>query len=433
MRDSATETEAYMTAKATTVPCSPIPMLDLKRQYQGIREEVLAAIERVCQSQQFVLGPEVEALEQEVAKFVGTGNAVACASGTDALWLALAGVGIGPGDRVITTPFSFFASASSIVRAGAEPVFADVDPKTLNLNPESVRQVIIAEAQTSRSSSKPKRKTAGKSPDSSRINATRRKPDSQHQSKGRVKAILPVHLYGQCSDMDALREIADEHELTLIEDAAQAIGAKWRDQNAGNIGAAAAFSFYPTKNLSAYGDAGMVTTKDAGIADHMRRLRNHGSPERYVHTEFGWNARMDGLQASVLRVKLKHINEWNDCRRKCAEIYDQLLGDAGLVSQKVVTLPHRSASAFHIFHQYVIRAKRRDELRKFLTERGIGSEVYYPIPLHLQPVFSYLGYKKGDLPESERAAKEVLALPMFPELTAEEQSHVVDAIADFYA
>lgn len=422
-----------MTAKTTIAPYSPIPMLDLKRQYQGIREEVLAAIERVCQSQQFVLGPEVEALEREVAAFVGDGEAVACASGTDALWLALAASGISPGDKVITTPFSFFASASSIVRAGAEPVFADVDPKTLNLNPEAVRQAIIAETQTTHRSGKPKPKTSSKAPGSSRIDATRRKPASQHRSKGRVKAILPVHLYGQCANMDALREIAAEHDVMLIEDAAQAIGAKWHAEKAGSMGIAAAFSFYPTKNLSAYGDAGLVTTNDATTADHMRRLRNHGSPERYVHTEFGWNARMDAIQATVLRVKLKHLSEWNDQRRRHAETYDRLLQDAGLVSQKIVRLPHRNASAFHIFHQYVIRAKRRDALRKFLTERGIGSEVYYPIPLHLQPVFSYLGYKKGALPESERAAKEVLALPMFPELTEDEQLRVVDAIADFYA
>lgn len=422
-----------MTAKNTIAPYSPVPMLDLKRQYQGIREEVLAAIERVCQSQHFVLGPEVEALEREVAMFVGAGEAVACASGTDALWLALAAAGVGPGDKVITTPFSFFASASSIVRAGAEPVFADVDPKTLNLNPEAVRQAIIAETQTSLRSAKYERRTGGKPPVSCRNKPAKRSSASQYPSRGRIKAILPVHLYGQCADMDALREVAAEHDVVLIEDAAQAIGAEWRDQSAGTFGSAAAFSFYPTKNLSAYGDAGVVTTNDAAIANHMRRLRNHGSPERYLHTEFGWNARMDAIQAAVLRVKLKHINDWNDRRRKRAEIYDQLLLGAGLVSQKVVTLPHRSAPAFHIFHQYVIRGKRRDDLRKFLTERGIGSEVYYPIPLHLQPVFSYLGYKKGTLPESERAAKDVLALPMFPELTEEEQSRVVDAIADFYA
>jgi dTDP-4-amino-4,6-dideoxygalactose transaminase len=410
-----------------------VPMLDLKRQYQGIREEVLAAIERVCQSQHFVLGPEVEALEREVAAFAGAGEAVACASGTDALWLALAAVGVGPGDKVITTPFSFFASASSIVRAGAEAVFADVDPKTLNLDLEAVRQAIIAQSHARGRSGKPKRYAASRYPGFSRNARAKSKLTKQHPSAGRIKAILPVHLYGQCADMDALREIAAEHDIVLIEDAAQAIGAKWRGQNAGNIGAAAAFSFYPTKNLSAYGDAGMVTTNNRAMAEHMRRLRNHGSPERYVHTEFGWNARMDAIQAAVLRVKLQHLTDWNNRRRQHAESYDRLLQDAGLVSQKVVTLPHRSEYAFHIFHQYVIRAKRRDDLRQFLTEKGIGSEVYYPIPLHLQPVFSHLDYKKGDLPESEQAAKEVLALPMFPELTEGEQSRVVEAIADFYA
>ena len=407
-------------------------MLDLKRQYEGIRAEVLAAIERVCHSQHFVLGPEVEAFEEEVAAFVGAGEAVACASGTDALWLALAAAGVGPGDKVITTPFSFFASASSIVRAGGEPVFADVDPKTLNLNPEAARQAIIAPLHARGRSAKPKREAASNYSGSSRNRARRGKSAKQDSTAGRIKAILPVHLYGQCADMDALREMAAEHNLVLIEDAAQAIGARWHAEKAGSMGVAAAFSFYPTKNLSAYGDAGLVTTNDGAMAEHMRRLRNHGSPERYLHTEFGWNARMDAIQAAVLRVKLQHITEWNNRRRQHAETYDRLLQDAGLVSQKVVRLPHRSASAFHIFHQYVIRAKRRDGLRQFLAEKRIGSEVYYPIPLHLQPVFSHLGYKKGDLPESERAAKEVLALPMFPELTEDEQIRVVDAIADFY-
>jgi len=236
--------------------------------------------------------------------------------------------------------------------------------------------------------------------------------------------------------MDSLQQIADEFGLVVIEDAAQAIGAKWRDRAAGSLGASAAFSFYPTKNLSAYGDAGIVTTQDPGAASHMRRLRNHGSPERYLHTEFGWNARMDAIQAAVLRVKLKHINKWNQQRRERAETYDRLLREAGLVSFPS-TAPIRplcaSSKVFHVFHQYVVRAERRDELRKFLAQREIGTEVYYPIPLHLQPVFGYLGYKEGDLPESERAAKEVLALPMFPELTEEEQKRVVDGIAEFYS
>jgi dTDP-4-amino-4,6-dideoxygalactose transaminase len=375
-----------------------VPLLDLARQYASIREEVLAAIERVCASQQFVLGPEVEALEREIAAFVGAKETVACASGTDALWLALVAAGVGSGDRVITTPFSFFASASSIVRAGAEPVFVDIDPQTLNLDPAQVKLALRAD--------------------------------------GNVRAILPVHLYGQCADWDALQKVADEFGIPLIEDAAQAIGAKWGDRTAGSLGVSAAFSFYPTKNLSAYGDAGVVTTQDPARAEHMRRLRNHGSPERYLHTEFGWNARMDAIQAAVLRVKLKHINKWNQQRRERAVTYDRLLSHAGLISadsEAPVRRLHTSPQAFHVFHQYVIRLERRDELRKFLATRGIGTEVYYPIPLHVQPAFNYLEYKEGDLPESERAAKEVLALPMFPELTEEEQRVVVQGIAEFFS
>jgi dTDP-4-amino-4,6-dideoxygalactose transaminase len=422
-----------------------IPTLDLKRQYAEIQAEIRAAIERVCASQQFVLGPEVEALEQEVAQYVGAKHAVGCASGTDALWLALAAAGVGPGDQVITTPFSFFASASSIVRTGAEPVFADIEADTLNLDPAKVRALLESRSRSLDSVARPASGSSGiPQDDSTKTVIGCCRPE-------RTKALLPVHLYGQCAEMTALQELSLEHNLPLIEDAAQAIGAKWDGKAAGSIGLSAAFSFYPTKNLSAYGDAGMVTTNDPVVADHMRRLRNHGSPERYLHTEFGWNARMDAIQAAVLRVKLKHIDDWNERRRSHAGSYTLLLQKAGLVAadssttgtagpanpsnpprfpiQVLKTSPH----AFHIFHQYVIRARRRDELRDFLKSRGIGSEVYYPTPLHLQPVFAYLGYKEGDLPEAERAAKEVLALPMFPELTREEIEAVVGEIADFYS
>ncbi len=392
------------TAKPRTVQSpktfEPIPLLDLHRQYQHIREEVLAAIEQVCASQQFVLGAEVEALERAVAAFTGASAAVGCASGTDALWLALVAAGVRPGDAVITTAFSFFASASAIARAGARPVFVDVDPHTLNVSPELVKARL------------------------------------QAGGSYKIRALLPVHLYGQCADMDALQLIADEFHLPIVEDAAQAIGAKWRDRSAGSLGAAAAFSFYPTKNLSAYGDAGLVTTCDLNLAEHMRNLRNHGSSRRYHHEEVGWNCRMDAIQGAILRVKLAHIEAWNQQRRQRAATYDRLLADAGLLSKQsnsqvrpLVTSPH----TFHVFHQYVIRVTRRDELRKFLGERKIGTEVYYPIPLHLQPCFAYLGYSVGDLPESERAATEVLALPMFPELTEAEQRLVVDSIAEFYS
>ncbi len=410
-------------------------MLDLSRQYELIKDDVLEAMGRVCESQQLILGPEVEALESEITAFTGAKEAVACASGTDALWLALVAAGVRAGDEVITTPFSFFASANSIVRAGAKPVFVDVDPETLNLDPA---KVLARLQQKTGSSTSPTR--ARSSPSRSARNdragyKTAAANGKRHGADGGLRAILPVHLYGQCAAMDSLQQVAEEHGLVIIEDAAQAIGAKWRAQPAGSMGACAAFSFYPTKNLSAYGEAGMVTTRDPAMAAHMRRLRNHGSPERYLHTEFGWNARMDAIQAAVLRVKLKHITKWTRQRRERAATYDRLLGEAGLVaanSTAPLKLPATSEHAFHVFHQYVVRAERRDELRKFLSERGIGSEVYYPIPLHLQPVFAYLGYKEGDLPESERATKEVLALPMFPELTAEEQHHVVVGIAEFY-
>ena len=377
-----------------------VPLLDLGRQYAAIREEILAAVERVCSSQHFILGAEVEALERELAAFTGAAQAVGCASGTDALWLALTAVGVHPADSVITTAFSFFASASAIVRAGGRPVFVDVDPHTLNLDPHQLEAHL----------------RAGKS--------------------ARLRALLPVHLYGQCADMDALRELADEFQVAIVEDAAQAIGARWRDARAGSIGALATFSFYPSKNLSAYGDAGLVTTNHAEFADHMRRLRNHGSPQRYRHEELGWNCRLDAIQASVLRVKLPHLETWNRKRREHAAAYDLLLTQSGLISatgDSPVRVLTRSPHAHHVYHQYVIRAQRRDELRQFLTDRKIGTEIYYPIPLHLQPVFAYLGYREGDLPESERAAREVLALPMFPELTDEEQQWVVESIAEFYS
>jgi dTDP-4-amino-4,6-dideoxygalactose transaminase len=375
-------------------------MLDLGRQYAQIRPQILAAIERVCASQHFILGEEAEALERELAAFTGAAHAIGCASGTDALWLALAAVGVRPGDAVITTPFSFFASASAIVRAGARPVFVDVDPHTLNLDPALVETYL----------------RAGRSL--------------------RLRALLPVHLYGQCADMDAFSRLAEEFQLPVVEDAAQAIGASWRDRRAGSQGAAAAFSFYPTKNLSAYGEAGLVTTNDSAFADDMRRLRNHGSPRRYLHEEMGWNSRLDAIQAAVLRVKLPYVETWNRQRRERAAMYDRLLTQSGLTSptgdapvRPLTVAPH----AHHIYHQYVIRARRRDDLRRFLAQRNIGSEIYYPIPLHLQPVFAYLGYREGDLPESERAAREVLALPMFPELTDGEQQWVVESLAEFYS
>ena len=384
----------------TRVAAHSVPLLDLRRQYEGIREEVLAAIAQVCDSQVFILGPEVEALEREIAVLTGAAGAVGCASGTEALWLALVAAGVKPGDSVVTTPFSFFASASSIVRAGATPLFVDVDAETLNLDPSRVEQKLR---------SLPRRNAS---------------------------AILPVHLYGQCADMDAFASVSQEFEVPIVEDAAQAIGADWAGRPAGSLGVAAAFSFYPTKNLSAYGDAGIVTTTRPELAEHMRRLRNHGSPRRYYHEEFGWNGRLDAIQAAVLRVKLAHLGDWNEKRRQHAATYDRLFADSGLNSGPgyiPVNLLGRSPQATHVFHQYVIRAQRRDALRQFLADRKICSEIYYPLPLHLQPVFSYLGLKIGDLPVAEQAAQEVLALPMFPELSEAEIRLVVATIADFYS
>jgi dTDP-4-amino-4,6-dideoxygalactose transaminase len=387
------------------IPSAPgvvagVPMLDLGRQYVSIREEILAAVERVCSSQHFILGEEVEAFEHEVAAFLGVEHAVGCASGTDALWLALTGCGVKAGDTVITTPFSFFASASAIVRAGARPVFVDIDPHTLNLDPAKVADYL----------------RSGKSMN--------------------LRALLPVHLYGQCADMDAFRRIADEFSILILEDAAQAIGARWRDTRAGSMGKAAAFSFYPSKNLSAYGDGCLVVSHDAESAERMRRLRNHGSPRRYLHEEMGWNCRLDAIQAAVLRVKLPHVEIWNRQRAEHAATYDRLFTQGGLFSptadapmRPIAVAPH----AHHVYHQYVIRAQRRDQLRQFLGDKKIGTEIYYPIPLHLQPVFVYLGYGEGDLPEAERAAQEVLALPMFPELRQDEQQWVVESIAEFYS
>jgi len=408
------------TPPRATAPES-VPLLDLRRQYDGLRADVLAAIARVCDSQSFILGPEVEALEREIAALTGAACAVGCASGTEALWLALVAAGVKPGDSVITTAFSFFASASAIVRAGATPVFVDVDSGTLNL-------------------------------DATLVGRRLRDRQAAPTQPGNVRAILPVHLYGQCADMDRFDRIAQEFEVAIVEDAAQAIGAEWSGRGAGSLGVTAAFSFYPTKNLSAYGDAGIVTTSCPRMAERMRQLRNHGSPRRYYHHEFGWNGRMDAIQAAVLRVKLGHIADWNQSRQQHAATYGRLFAESGLTSDQTsrqtsdhtsdhtstqgsapVRLLSRSPQAKHVFHQYVIRAQRRDELRQFLADRKIGSEIYYPLPLHLQPVFSYLGLKAGDLPVAEQAAREVLALPMFPELTEAEIRWVVESIADFYS
>jgi dTDP-4-amino-4,6-dideoxygalactose transaminase len=375
-------------------------MLDLQRQYQPIQAELIEAVRHVLESQQFILGEEVTSFERSAAEQLGVKHAVGCSSGADALWLALAAAGIGPGDAVVTTPFSFFASVSCILRAGATPVLADIDPVTFNLDPVKVEEVLAG-------------------------------PGRQQ-----IEAILPVHLYGQCADWTAFSRLAGGHKLTLIEDAAQAWGAEGVDRKAGSLGDIAAFSFYPTKNLSAAGDAGMIATNNDDLAERARMLRQHGMRRRYYHDEVGWNTRLDGFQGAILRVKLKYIARWTEARRNVAERYHSLFRAAGLAEDAVypsrgVVLPREVPGAKHVWHQYVIRTARRDAMREFLTARMIGSEIFYPVPLHLQEALKGLGYSEGTFPEAERAAREVLALPIFPELREDEQQTVVDAIAEF--
>jgi dTDP-4-amino-4,6-dideoxygalactose transaminase len=371
-----------------------VPLIDLKPQYDALREELNAAVARVFDSQQFILGEDVRRLEEEVAGYTGTGHAVGCASGSDALLLALLALGVGAGDEVVTTPHTFFATAGSIARTGARPVFVDIEPRTYNIDPARVEAAITE----------------------------------------RTRAVLPVHLYGQCAEMDEILAVAERHGLPVVEDAAQAIGAEDRGRRAGSMGAAGCFSFYPTKNLGAAGEAGIVTTDDADLAARMRRLRAHGGATEYQHEELGFNSRLDTLQAAVLRVKLPHLDSWSQARRERAEVYTRLLEEAGLA--ELVAPPFVRDDARHIFHLYVIRAPApagRDALIEHLKRNGVGTKVYYPVPMHLQQCFAPLGYKEGDFPEAERAARETLALPMFPELTEEQQQYVVETIRRFFA
>jgi dTDP-4-amino-4,6-dideoxygalactose transaminase len=375
-------------------------MLDLKRQYGPLHRELMDALEHVLETQQFILGEPVAAFESAASAQLGVAHAIGCSSGTDALWLALASVGIGPGDGVLTSPFSFFASVSAILRAGATPVLADIEPTTFNLDPVAAEKVLKSS------------RGAG------------------------VKALLPVHLYGQCADRSAFGQLGKEFGLKLVEDAAQAWGAAWQGTKAGGLGDAAAFSFYPTKNLSAAGDAGMVTTNSDEVGARLRMLRQHGMRRRYYHDEVGWNARLDGFQGAILSVKLKYIEGWNQARRAVAMNYHALFRAAGLAEAGPypvhgIVLPHEVAGSTHVWHQYVIRSSRREELREFLTAQRIGSEIYYPVPLHMQEALRSLGYCEGDFPEAERAAREVLALPIFPELREDEQETVVAAVAEF--
>jgi dTDP-4-amino-4,6-dideoxygalactose transaminase len=367
-----------------------VPLLDLQAQYVSIRDTVRQAVDRVFESQQFVMGPEVAALEAEVAAYCQTSQAIGCASGSDALLLALMALNVGRDDEVITTPFSFFATASAVARLGARPVFVDIDPVTYNLNVDH-----IADATTAR-----------------------------------TRVVIPVHLYGQCADMDRVLAVCKPRELVVLEDAAQAIGAEDRGRRAGSMGIAGCFSFYPSKNLGAAGDAGVITTSDSDFASRVRRLRVHGGLTEYQHVEVGINSRIDAIQAAVLRAKLPHLDGWSNGRAQKAEVYSQLLEGAKLNFK--LDPPFIRTDGRHIFHQYVVRVPdHRDALMDHLKTRNVATKVYYPIPLHLQECFAYLGYKAGAFPEAEKAARETFALPLYPELTLEQQEYVVNAIQDF--
>lgn len=369
-----------------------VPLLDLAEQNAALRPEVEAALGRVLDTNGFILGSEVAALEKELAAYCGVKHAIACASGTDALLLALMAYDIGPGDEVITTPYSFFATVSAVTRLGARPVFVDIDPQTFNLDVSQIESKITPN----------------------------------------TKAIQPVHLYGQCADMTALKAISETHGVPLVEDAAQAIGAAENGVQAGAMGDIGCFSFYPSKNLGGMGDGGFMSTNDDALAHKLNALRVHGSFERYYHKWVGLNSRLDGFQGAVLRVKLPHLDGWSDARKANADRYRDLFAAAGIGDN--VVLPYERENVRHIYNQFVIRvAEGRDELRKFLADNEIGTDVYYPVSLHLQECFEYLGYKTGDFPESERASRETIALPIFPELKTEQQQFVVSKIAEFFA
>jgi len=368
-----------------------VPALNLKAQYQSIRDEIEPVVREVLESQMFVLGPEVTRLEAEVADYCGAASGIGCASGSDALLLPLLAIDIGPGDEVITTPYTFFATAGSIWRTGAKPVFVDIEPDTFNIDPARIEAAITP----------------------------------------RTRAVIPVHLYGQVAEMGPIQEIARRHGLTVLEDAAQAIGSAYHGTRAGTLGDAAAFSFYPSKNLGGFGDGGMVTTNHPQLARRITRLRVHGMEPKYHHHEVGFNSRLDAFQAAVLRVKLRHLDAWTSLRRDVADRYRNLFASHGL--EEMVGLPIERQGNFHVYNQFVIRvpATLRDSLRDYLTARKIGSEIYYPIPLHLQVCFASLGHKPGDFPHSEAAARETIALPIYPELTDAEQRYVVGSIRQF--
>jgi dTDP-4-amino-4,6-dideoxygalactose transaminase len=362
-----------------------VPLLDLKAQYADIRTDVDAAVRSVMESARFIGGPEVSALEEEVARYSQCAHGIGCASGTDALLLTLWALGVGPGDEVITSAYSFFASAGTIANNGGTPVFADIDPRTYNLDAHRLEAAFTP----------------------------------------RTKAVVAVHLYGQCADMTAIKAICDQHRVFLIEDAAQAIGSEWSGKRAGSMGDYGCFSFFPSKNLGGIGDGGMVVSQNAEYAERIRLLRDHGAKPKYYHSMVGTNSRLDAIQAAVLRVKLRHLDRWSEARARNAALYDQLFEGTR------VGRPYRDPRGRHIYNQYVIRVPKRDELRQHMTDRGIGTEIYYPVPLHLQKCFSMLGYKPGDMPHSEAAAAETLALPIYPELTEDQIRYVASSVREF--
>jgi len=368
-----------------------VPLLDLQAQYRPLREELLAAVTRVCDTQRFILGPEVDALEHDLEQALGVSHAITVSSGTDAILAALMALGIGPGDEVITPTYSFFATAGCVARVGATPRLVDIDPATFNVDPEAIRAAITA----------------------------------------KTKAILPVHLYGQMADMSAVMQAAGEHGIPVIEDACQAIGATQNGRQAGTLGIAGCFSFFPSKNLGAFGDAGLVITNDASLAHELKLLRNHGAEPKYVHKRIGGNFRLDALQAAVLRVKLPHLDRWTEARRSNAIRYDRLFAAEGLATS--VGLPREVPGCRHIFNQYVVRVRERDRVRASLAQQGIGTEIYYPVPFHLQECFAGLGHARGDFPHAEEAADTTLALPIYGELTLEQQQAVVAAMREAMA
>lgn len=384
-----------------------VPFNDLQSLHAPLLEELEAAARRVLASGRFVSGPEVESLEREILPYVGASHAVAVSSGTDAIVLALQALGVKPGDEVLTSPFTFFATTAAIVRLGAVPVYVDIDAETFNLHPERVYDYV----------------------DDGVVGGKKRTEFNSDRTK--VRAILPVHLYGQCADMDPIVELADQFNLMVVEDAAQAIQSKYKDRPAGTLGDAGAFSFYPTKNLGGLGEGGLVVTEDELLADQLRQLRNHGQRESHVHEAISGNYRMDEIRAALLRVKLPHLEEWQRARREAAERYVELIrGEERLLDD--VILPKVADGRTHNWHQFVLRVDRRDEVRAFLAERGVETAVYYPLPAHLQPCVKHLGYEAGDLPEAERAAQEVLSLPLYPGIREEQQAYVVEQLKEFF-